>query len=98
MLSAYPGAAQQPPQLPTVEFTVEVLGTTMSEFVAKMDAYAALRGSLQKGLPQLRVTDRPAEIREAERALAESEALDPESAGETFEPMARPGLLARLRA
>jgi hypothetical protein len=32
------------------------------------------------------------------KALAESEALDPESAGEEFEPMARPGLLARLRA
>ncbi len=34
----------------------------------------------------------------AERALAESQALDPESAGEKFEPLARPGLLARLRA
>ena len=34
----------------------------------------------------------------AERKLAESQALDPESAGETFEPLARPGLLARLRA
>ena len=33
-----------------------------------------------------------------ERKLAESQALDPESAGETFEPLARPGLLARLRA
>lgn len=33
----------------------------------------------------------------AERALAKSEALDPESAGERFEPIARPGLLAGLR-
>lgn len=32
----------------------------------------------------------------AERALAESQVLDPESAGEEFEPIARPGLLARL--
>jgi hypothetical protein len=72
VLSAHPRAAQQqqPQQLPTVEFTVEVLGTTMSEFVAKMDAYATLRRSLQEGLPQLRITDRPAEILEAERALA----------------------------
>jgi hypothetical protein len=30
------------------------------------------------------------------KALAESEALDPESAGEQFEPLARPGLMARL--
>ena len=33
----------------------------------------------------------------AERALAESQALDPESAGEAFEPMARPGLMSGLR-
>jgi phosphatidylserine/phosphatidylglycerophosphate/cardiolipin synthase-like enzyme len=32
----------------------------------------------------------------AERAFANSELLDPESAGEAFEPMSRPGLLARL--
>ena len=32
------------------------------------------------------------------KTLAENEALDPESAGEQFEPMARPGLLARLSA
>ena len=32
------------------------------------------------------------------KALAESQALDPESAGEQFEPLARPGLMARLRA
>lgn len=34
----------------------------------------------------------------ASRELAKSEALDPESAGESYEPMARPGLLARLGA
>lgn len=32
------------------------------------------------------------------QTLAESQTLDPESAGEQFEPMARPGLLARLSA
>ena len=61
---------QQAQQVPTVEFTVEVLGTTLSEFTAQMDAYAALRRSLQEGLRELRVTDKPAEIREAERSLA----------------------------
>jgi phosphatidylserine/phosphatidylglycerophosphate/cardiolipin synthase-like enzyme len=33
-----------------------------------------------------------------EQVLADNEALDPESAGEEFEPIARPGLLARIRA
>ena len=61
---------QPPPQLPVVEFTVEVLGTTLGDFTAKMDAYAALRQSLQKGLPALAVTDNPVEIRNAERLLA----------------------------
>lgn len=32
----------------------------------------------------------------AARALARTEALDPESAGKSFEPIARPGLLARM--
>ena len=32
------------------------------------------------------------------KTLAENESLDPESAGDQFEPMARPGLLARLSA
>ena len=38
----------------------------------------------------------PEERTAAEKALAKSEALDPESAGEAFEPLARPGLLARI--
>lgn len=36
-----------------------------------MDAYAALRRSLQERLPTLAVTDRPEEIDRAERLLAE---------------------------
>ena len=39
----------------------------------------------------------PAEPNKLEKALAESEALDPESAGSPCEPMAKPGLLAGLR-
>lgn len=39
----------------------------------------------------------PEEPNAAERALARSEALDPESAGDEFEPIARPGLLRRFR-
>jgi hypothetical protein len=68
--------AQQPPppppaQLPAVEFNVEVLGTKLADFTTKMEAYAALRRSLEEGLPPLEVTDRPDEIQRAERALAE---------------------------
>ena len=51
-------------------------------------------GNQGRGLVGL-VPDKPSK---AGRALAESQVLDPESAGEAFEPMARPGLLARLRA
>jgi hypothetical protein len=70
LLASVPAAAQAPQQVPTVEFTVEVLGTTLTAFTSKMDAYATLRRSLQEGLRELRVTDRPAEILEAERSLA----------------------------
>lgn len=41
---------------------------------------------------------RPDPPSEAEQKLAESELLDPESAGEDFEPMARPGLLKGMRS
>lgn len=64
-------APQPSPQLPVVEFNVEVLGTKLSDFTTKMDAYAALRRSLEEGLPVLAVTDRPEEIQRAERLLAE---------------------------
>jgi len=64
-------AQQPPPQLPVVEFTVEVLGSKAAEFTAKMDQYAQLRTSLQKGLPSLAVTANPIEIQQAERLLAE---------------------------
>jgi hypothetical protein len=70
LLPAGPLLAQGTPQLPTVDFTVEVLGGKLSEFTAKMDAYALLRDSLQVGLPELRVTDKPSEIQEAELLLA----------------------------
>jgi len=65
------GFVQQPASsLPTVEFTVEVLGSKMAEFDAKMEEYAKLRRSSEKGLPALAVTDNPSEIRRAEQLLA----------------------------
>ena len=62
---------QPPPQVPAVEFTVEVLGDKLADFSVRMDAYAALRKSLEKGLPPLVVTDNPSEIVRAERLLAQ---------------------------
>ena len=62
--------AQPPTPLPIVEFNVEVLGSTLSDFTATMDTYAALRQSLQEGLPTLTLTDNPGEIRDTERLLA----------------------------
>ena len=62
---------QSQPQLPQVDYNVEVLGSKVVEFSAKMDAYAALRRSLEKGIPPLAVTDNPNDIRRAEQLLAE---------------------------
>ena len=64
-------AQQTAPQLPTVEFTVEVLGTTLADFSVRMDAYADLRRSLEKGLPALTVSPSPSQIYRTERLLAE---------------------------
>ena len=71
LFPAHVAQAQQPPTVPTVEFTVEVLGDKLADFTTRMDAYAALRRSLEEGLPPLKVTDDPSEIVRAERALAE---------------------------
>lgn len=56
--------------MPAIEMRVEVVGGALADFATTMDAYAALRRSLQVGLPELRVTDQPSEIHEAERLLA----------------------------
>lgn len=92
--------AQQPPaQLPVVEFKVEVLGTALSDFTAKMDAYAALRRSLEKGLVGLVVTDRPVEIRQAEQLLAQRirEARAGSGRGDIFTEDIRRGFKQLLR-
>ena len=70
-LTAHAAAQQTTPQLPVVEFNVEVLGSKVAEFSAKMDDYAKLRSALQKGLPALAVTANASEIEQAERLLAE---------------------------
>jgi hypothetical protein len=71
LVSIHAAAQQAIPQVPTVEFTVEVLGSKVAEFNGKMAEYATLRGKLQEGLPALVVTPKPIEIRRAEQLLAE---------------------------
>ena len=70
--------------------TLEAKFAQAGSLIGAIDAFAGSRG---RGL----VPFVPEQPNAAERALAEAEALDPESAGEQFEPMAKPGLLSNLR-
>ena len=67
------GYAQAPatdgrPALPV--FRVQVWGFITADFSARVSSYLELRSSLEEGLPVLAVTDDPAEILRAQRALA----------------------------
>jgi hypothetical protein len=64
-------AQQQAGSLPTVDLSVEVFGTTLADFSTKMDSYSDLRRALEEGLPPLKVTGNPTEIRQAELLLAQ---------------------------
>lgn len=79
-------AQQQKPELPSVEISVEVVGSALADFQTKLDAYANLRRQLAQGLPPLVVTDRPEEIFRAERLLAERirEARESADRGDIF--------------
>ena len=54
----------------TPDFTVHVWGYIVADFSARVWDYSELRRELEKGLPPPTVTDDPAEIRRAVRALA----------------------------
>jgi hypothetical protein len=54
----------------TPDFKVQVWGYIVADFSARVGDYAELRSELEKGLPPLTVTDDPADIRRAVRALA----------------------------
>jgi phosphatidylserine/phosphatidylglycerophosphate/cardiolipin synthase-like enzyme len=71
--------------------SVEAKFSETGSLIRGIEAFSGGRG---RGLIPF-LPERPSAT---ERALARSEALDPESTGEKFEPMARPGLLAGLRA
>jgi hypothetical protein len=67
------GYAQAPttnPERNTPDFSVQVWGYIMADFSTRVWDYLELRTELEKGLPPLTVTDDPAEIRRAVRALA----------------------------
>jgi hypothetical protein len=63
-------AYAQTPATTEPDFRVQVWGYIVADFSARIDRYVELRTTLEVGLPPLRVTDDPAEILAAERALA----------------------------
>ena len=69
--------------------TIEAKFAETGSLIGTIDAFSSGRG---RGLVPLAAR----EPNSVERAVARSELLDPESAGEQFEPMARPGLVGRL--
>ena len=91
--------AQPPAGLPTVEFTVEVLGDKLADFTTRIEAYAQLRRELERGLPPLRVTDNPNDILRAERLLAQRirKARAGAGRGDIFTPDIRRGFRQLLR-
>ena len=73
--------------------SVDTIDARLAETGSLIRTIESFSGSKGRGLVAY-VPEKPGKTG---RALAESQALDPESAGEAFEPLARPGLLARLR-
>lgn len=68
-----PGAYAQttePQRDVTPDITIYVWGVAAGDFDTRITSYATLRDELQQGLPPLRVTDDPRDIRRAEHALA----------------------------
>jgi hypothetical protein len=67
------GRAQTPttnPQPRSPDFKLQIWGDIAADFSERVWSYFALRSALEKGLPALMVTEDPAYIRRAERALA----------------------------
>ena len=93
------GAGQQVSDI-LCDLLAEHLGVDAAEVEARFTATGSLVGTVEA----LRGSGRtlmPLEIEDpntVETAVAEAEALDPEGAGEYFEPQARGGLLRRLRS
>jgi len=64
------GHAQTTTATSPPDFRVQVWGDIAADFSARIEDYLELRRMLEQGLPPLTITDNPAEISRAERALA----------------------------
>ena len=82
------------------DLMAEHLGTKAERVQSKLEETGSLIATVEalRGEGRTLAPFEPEEPNAVERAIADSEALDPESAGEQFEPQARPGLAAGLRA
>lgn len=89
---------RQTPQKP--DFKVQIWGDAAATFIARMNAYADLRGKLEVGLKGLAVTEKPVEILEAENALAARIRVARAKAkrGDIFSRRVRAAFRAALRA
>jgi hypothetical protein len=67
---AYAQAPETHRDRDTPDFSVQVWGDILADFSTRVWSYAELRSGLENGLPALTVTDDPAEIGRAVRALA----------------------------
>ena len=73
VLWAATGSAQSPEThagADVPDFRVTVVGYILEDFQARIGSYFELRRTLEEGLPPLVVTENPADILRAERALA----------------------------
>ena len=77
----------------------EHLGSTPEEVQAKHAETGSLIATIEalRGEGRTLLPFTPPELNDIEKAIADSELLDPERAGNGFEPLARPGLFAGLR-
>ncbi len=98
-LAANEGAAAQIAAI-RADLLAEHLGVTSDEVEARLEATGSLIATIEalRGSGRSLVPFIPEEPNAIEAAIADSEALDPEGAGDDFEPLARPGLFAGLRA
>ncbi|HYN47144.1 MAG TPA: phospholipase D-like domain-containing protein [Allosphingosinicella sp.] len=82
------------------DLLAEHLGVASGAVEAKLAATGSLIAAIEalRGAGRTLVPFVPDEPGAIEAAIADSEALDPEGAGDDFEPLARPGLFAGLRA
>jgi phospholipase D1/2 len=82
------------------DLMAEHLGVKAEQVQAKFEETGSLIATVEalRGKGRTLEPFEPEAPNAVETAIADSEALDPESAGEQFEPQARPGLAAGLRA